>query len=123
MLAVVSKAVLKRGKLHEATKIFQALRIKVNEELENLDIAQKKAFDILATGGHLAIISFHSLEDRMVKIFMKSGNTEGKIEKDLYGKFETPFKIITKKPITPSEEEISSNTRARSAKLRVAERV
>ncbi|KKT41138.1 16S rRNA (cytosine(1402)-N(4))-methyltransferase [Candidatus Giovannonibacteria bacterium RIFCSPHIGHO2_02_43_13] len=111
LLAVVSKAVLKRGKLHEATKIFQALRIKVNEELENLDIAQKKAFDILATGGHLAIISFHSLEDRIVKNYFRELSKNGKAV------------ILTKKPVIARREEILQNPSARSAKLRVIEKI
>src|SRR3989344_5876728 len=103
LLAVVSKAVLKRGKLHEATKIFQALRIKVNEELEN--------FDILATGGHLAIISFHSLEDRIVKNYFRELSKNGKAV------------ILTKKPVIARREEILQNPSARSAKLRVIEKI
>lgn len=104
-------------------KIYQALRIEVNGEMRALECFLNDSKEILKPGGRLVVITYHSLEDRMVKVFMKTGNTEGKVEKDIYGRFETPFNIITKKAVIPSEEEISSNTRARSAKLRVAERV
>lgn len=101
-------------------KIYQALRIEVNSEMRALELFLEATKEVLKPGGRLVIITYHSLEDRMVKNFLRSGNTAGVIEKDLYGHFETPFTIITRKPITPEEEEIASNTRARSAKLRIA---
>lgn len=101
-------------------KLYQALRIEVNMEMQALEDFLSGALSILKPGGILSVITYHSLEDRMVKNFMKSGNTEGEIIKDFYGKIESPFEIITRKPIIPNEEEISRNTRSRSAKLRVA---
>ena len=101
-------------------KLYQALRIEVNMEMQALEDFLSGALSILKPGGLLSVITYHSLEDRMVKNFMKSGNTEGEIIKDFYGKIESPFEIITRKPIIPDEEEISRNTRSRSAKLRVA---
>lgn len=103
-------------------KVYQALRIEVNGEMRALELFLKGTLQVLNKGGRLVVITYHSLEDRMVKNFIKSGNTDGKIVKDIYGKYDSPFMQITRKPITPSEEEISMNTRARSAKLRVAER-
>lgn len=104
-------------------KIYQALRIEVNQEMRSLEKFLIGATRSLKSGGRLVIITYHSLEDRMVKNFLKSGNIEGEIKKDIFGKIETPFKLINKKPILPTEEEISSNTRARSAKLRIAEKL
>jgi 16S rRNA (cytosine1402-N4)-methyltransferase len=104
-------------------KVYQALRIEVNGEMRALELFLKGTLQVLNEGGRLVIITYHSLEDRMVKNFMKSGNTEGKIVKDIYGRFDSPFIQITRKPVTPPEEEIAVNARARSAKLRVAERV
>ncbi|OFY91085.1 MAG: 16S rRNA (cytosine(1402)-N(4))-methyltransferase [Bacteroidetes bacterium RIFOXYA12_FULL_40_10] len=101
-------------------KIYQALRIEVNSEMRALELFLEGTKEALKPGGRLVVITYHSLEDRMVKNFLRSGNTAGIIEKDLYGHFETPFTIITRKPIIPEEEEIASNTRARSAKLRIA---
>lgn len=103
-------------------KVYQALRIEVNGEMRALELFLKGTLQVLNKGGRLVVITYHSLEDRMVKNFIKSGNTDGKIVKDIYGRYDSPFMQITRKPITPSEEEISMNTRARSAKLRVAER-
>ncbi len=104
-------------------KIYQALRIEVNEEMRALELFLEGTTKILKPGGRLVVITYHSLEDRMVKNFMRSGNTTGRVEKDLYGRFETPFNVLTRKPVTPKEEEIAANTRARSAKLRVAEKI
>ncbi len=101
-------------------KLYQALRIEVNMEMQALEEFLKGALRILKPGGILSIITYHSIEDRMVKNFMKCGNIEGNVVKDFYGKIETPFEIITRKPIVPQEEEIGRNTRSRSAKLRVA---
>jgi len=104
-------------------QIFQALRIEVNQELEVLKDFLEASVDVLAEGGRLVIITYHSLEDRLVKNFLKAGNFEGKLEKDFYGNILSPFKLINRKVLTPSEEEIERNPRSRSAKLRIAERV
>lgn len=104
------------------SQIFQALRIEVNSELDVLRDFLSQTADALKPGGRLAIISYHSLEDRLVKNFMKSGNFDGNIEKDFYGNPLTPFKLITRKAIVPDEKEIAENPRARSAKLRIAEK-
>ena len=95
----------------------------VNDELGALRSLLEQSLQVLRPGGRLVVITYHSLEDRMVKNFIKTGNTEGTLEKDLYGHIKTPFKAVTRKPVVPSEEEIASNTRARSAKLRVAEKM
>ena len=101
-------------------KIFQALRIEVNGEMRDLEKFLSGAAASLRSGGRLAVITYHSLEDRMVKNFIRNGNIEGESRRDLWGRCDTPLKAWNKKPIEPTEEEISSNTRARSAKLRVA---
>ena len=103
-------------------RLFQALRIEVNDELGALRELLQAAVSLLAPGGRLVILTYHSLEDRLVKNFMRSGNTEGTIEKDFYGNPITPFKVI-EKGRTASAEEVARNPRARSAKLRVAEKV
>ena len=105
------------------TKLFQALRIELNGEMEALKMALEQSLKLLKPGGRLVVMSYHSLEDRIVKNFMRSGNTEGIIEKDFFGRASTPFKVITRKAIAPSNEEIETNPRSRSAKLRVAERI
>ncbi len=111
-----------RGKRNKFfAQVFQALRIEVNEELDALKEFLEQSPGVLKPGGRLVIISYHSLEDRLVKNFMKSGNFEGVIEKDFYGNKLVPFKSI-KKLIIPSEIEIKRNNRARSAKLRIAEK-
>ena len=102
---------------------FQALRIEVNEEMETLKEMLEQSLDILKAGGRLVVITYHSLEDRLVKNFLKTGNFEGKIEKDIFGNFETPFRIINNKVIVPSKEEEERNPRSRSAKLRIAEKI
>lgn len=105
------------------TKLFQALRIEVNGEMEALKMALEQSIKLLAPGGRLVVISYHSLEDRIVKNFMRSGNTEGLVEKDFFGRATTPLKVISKKAIIPSAEEVERNPRSRSAKLRVAEKI
>ena len=103
-------------------QVFQALRIEVNDEMEALKDFLKQTPEVLKPGGRLVVISYHSLEDRPVKNFMRSGNFEGNIKKDFYGNVVADFNVITRKPITPGEEEINRNSRARSAKLRIAEK-
>ncbi len=102
------------------TKLFQALRIEVNGEMEALKMALEQSLKVLRPGGRLVVISYHSLEDRLVKNFMKSGNFEGKVEKDFYGHSTTPFEIVTRKAQPPTAQEIERNPRSRSAKLRAA---
>jgi 16S rRNA (cytosine1402-N4)-methyltransferase len=112
-----------RGKRNKyLAQVFQAIRIEVNDEMGALEEFLEDCLDILKPGGKLVVISYHSLEDRPVKNFLKSGNFEGKQIKDFYGNIERPFKLITKKAMEPSEEEIKRNRRARSAKMRVAEK-
>ena len=100
--------------------VFQALRIEVNGEMRALEQFLHAALKVLRPGGRLAIITYHSLEDRLVKNFMKSGNFAGRVEKDFFGVSKTPIKLLGSKPITPSDEEVTRNPRSRSAKLRVA---
>jgi 16S rRNA (cytosine1402-N4)-methyltransferase len=104
-------------------KVFQALRIAVNREIDFLKEMLEQALEVLKSEGRLVVITYHSLEDRIVKNFMKTGNFEGKENKDFYGNPVTPFRLINKKGIIPGEEEISLNNRARSARLRIAEKI
>lgn len=101
-------------------KVYQALRIEVNQEMRSLEKFLEGATKALKSGGKLAVITYHSLEDRMVKNFIKSGNVDGEVEKDVFGRSVQPLEAVNRKPILPLEEEISENTRARSAKLRIA---
>jgi S-adenosyl-methyltransferase MraW len=104
-------------------KLFQALRIEVNHEMSALSDFLSGCKTILKSGGRLSVITYHSLEDRMVKNYIKTGNCNGEVSKDFYGKIETPFSIITRKPILPSNKEQEENSRSRSAKLRIAEKI
>ena len=114
---------LPRGRENKVlAQLFQALRIEVNHEMEALTSFLSQCADMLKPGGRLVVLSYHSLEDRLVKNFTRTGNAEGKEEKDFFGNLITPYIIVNRKPIVPSEEEIASNSRARSAKLRIAER-
>ena len=106
----------------EVTKVFQALRIEVNHEMEALKEMLQAATSLLAPEGRLVVITYHSLEDRIVKNMMKSGNAGGMIEQDFYGRVNTPLRPLSNKVITPSDEEMASNPRSRSAKLRIAEK-
>ena len=110
------------GAKKDLAKAFQALRIEVNDEMGALREMLLAAKELLKPGGRIAILTYHSLEDRMVKHFLRSGNLEGKIEKDFYGNILSPFKVL-EKGLTASEEEVERNPRARSAKLRVAEKI
>ena len=113
-----------RGKENQFfARIFQALRIEVNDELEVLKEFLKQCNEMLKPGGRLVVIAYHSLEDRLVKNFMKTGNFEGTLSKDFYGNIEHPLQQLTRKPLEPSEEEIEINNRSRSAKLRIAEKI
>ncbi len=115
---------LPRGRENKTlAMIFQALRIEVNGELEALRQMLTQAVEVLNPGGRLCVMSYHSLEDRIVKNFFKSGNFEGKIEKDFFGNPQVELKLVSRKPITASEEELMENNRSRSAKLRVAEKM
>ena len=106
----------------ELAKVFQALRIEVNQEMEALKEMLYAAANALKPGGRLVVITYHSLEDRMVKNIMKTGNIEGKAEKDFYGNIQSPFRLVNNKVIVPSDDEINTNPRSRSAKLRIAEK-
>lgn len=106
----------------ELAKVFQALRIEVNQEMEALKEMLYAATEALKPGGRLVIITYHSLEDRMVKNLIKTGNVEGKMEQDFFGNIQTPFRAVNNKVIVPSDEEINQNPRSRSAKLRIAEK-
>lgn len=103
-------------------QVFQALRIEVNAELKVIEDLLEQSLEVIKKGGRFAVITYHSLEDRLVKNFFKTGNVQGKLEKDFYGNVLRPFEPVNRKPIIPSEKEIGDNNRARSAKLRVAER-
>ncbi len=106
----------------ELAKVFQALRIEVNQEMEALKEMLYAAIQALKPGGRMVVITYHSLEDRLVKNIMKTGNVEGKAEKDFFGNIQTPFRLVNNKVIVPTQEEIERNPRSRSAKLRIAEK-
>ena len=106
----------------ELAKVFQALRIEVNHEMEALKEMLYEATDLLKPGGRLVVITYHSLEDRMVKNLIKAGNIEGKVEQDFYGNVQSPFRAVNNKVIVPTDEEVNQNLRSRSAKLRIAEK-
>ena len=114
---------LPKGAEHKVlAKLYQALRIEVNQEMRSLEKFLDGAARSLKPGGRLVVITYHSLEDRMVKNFIKTGNVDGVVRQDLYGRAHTPLEAVNRKPIVPEESEIAGNTRARSAKLRIAER-
>lgn len=106
----------------QLAQVFQALRIEVNEELEVLESLIEQSVEVLKPGGRLVVISYHSLEDRLVKNYIRDGKFEGEAEKDFFGNKLVPFEQVSRKPITPTDEELSRNNRARSAKLRIAQR-
>ncbi len=119
---VVRSAVPTRDEVKTLARVFQALRIAVNEELEALEAALRAGVEVLRAGGRMAVISYHSLEDRRVKRFFKYGNFDNKPVRDLYGNLLTPWKRVVKGPVRASEAEVEANPRARSARLRIAER-
>lgn len=120
LVAAVAPCTPKKNESKFLTKLFQALRIEVNGEMEALKMALEQSLKMLRPGGRLVVISYHSLEDRLVKNFMKSGNFEGVIEKDFFGRASTPFELVTRKAVVPSDEELNRNPRSRSARLRAA---
>ena len=119
-MAAVAPCTPKKEEAKFLTKLFQALRIEVNGEMEALQMALEQSLKVLRPGGRLVVISYHSLEDRLVKNFLRSGNFDGRVEKDFFGCAESPFTLVTRKAVTPSPEELARNPRSRSAKLRAA---
>ncbi|MEG2218020.1 MAG: 16S rRNA (cytosine(1402)-N(4))-methyltransferase RsmH [Muribaculaceae bacterium] len=123
LLSVVRPLMKPMQEKKELAQVFQALRIEVNKEIDVLQKLLIQSLKVLKPGGRIAVLTYHSLEDRLVKNFFKSGNIEGKVDKDFYGRIETPFRLVNNKVIAPSDEEIGINPRSRSAKLRIAERI
>lgn len=122
-LEVIKPFINKKQEKKELAQVFQALRIEVNQEMQALRQMLTQALHELKPGGRLVVLTYHSLEDRLVKNFMKTGNFEGKAEKDFFGKVQTPFRLVNNKVIIASDEEVERNPRARSAKLRIAEKL
>ncbi|MEQ8523652.1 MAG: 16S rRNA (cytosine(1402)-N(4))-methyltransferase RsmH [Gracilimonas sp.] len=120
---VVSSVVNKRFEVKSLARVFQGIRIEVNRELDMLKRVMEESLEVLKPGGRIVAISYHSLEDRIVKRFFKAGNFEGKVEKDFYGNPISPIKPVNKQVITPNKEEVSVNPASRSAKLRIAEKI
>lgn len=123
LMEATDKLFLREREKKEQTKMFQALRIEVNHEMEALRDMLLGATKILGKGGRLSVITYHSLEDRIVKNVMRAGNVEGRIKQDFFGRAECPFQLVNNKVITPSNEELERNPRSRSAKLRIAEKI
>ena len=123
LLKVVQPLMPHNREKKDLARVFQALRIEINHEMDALKEMLLAASEVLAEGGRLSVITYHSLEDRIVKNVMKAGNVEGKIEQDVYGRISTPFRSVNSKVIVPSDQEQQTNPRSRSAKLRGAERV
>jgi 16S rRNA (cytosine1402-N4)-methyltransferase len=119
----ITEVVNPKFEVKSLARVFQAIRIEVNQELEVLKDVLKQSLEVLQEGGRLVVMSYHSLEDRLVKRFLKAGNFEGKVEKDFYGNNLSPFRLINKQVIIPSEQEVANNPAARSAKLRIAEKI
>ena len=122
-LEIIHPFINRKQEKKELAQLFQALRIEVNHEMDSLRKMLTQAAELLKPGGRIAILTYHSLEDRLVKNFFKTGNFEGKAEKDFFGRINTPFKPINNKVIAPSDAEIERNPRSRSAKLRIAEKI
>ena len=123
LMSATEKLFQREREKKEMAKMFQALRIEVNHEMDALKEMLNGAKDLLGEGGRLSVITYHSLEDRIVKNMMKAGNVEGKIKQDFFGRIEAPFRRINNKVIVPSDEEQQQNPRSRSAKLRIAEKI
>lgn len=123
LLAIIKPMINPRQEKKELAQLFQALRIEVNNEIEVLQAFLEQSLKVLKPGGRLVVITYHSLEDRLVKNFMKSGNVKGQVDKDFYGRNLSPFKLLTSKPIVPGDDEVQRNPRSRSAKLRVAQKL
>ena len=123
LMKTIEKLFQREREKKETAKLFQALRIEVNHEMDALKDMLNGAKEVLCKGGRLSVITYHSLEDRIVKNVMKAGNAEGKMKQDFFGRTEAPFRLVNNKVITPSEEEQERNPRSRSAKLRIAEKV
>lgn len=122
LIEVIGPMIPKDREKKELAKVFQAIRIEVNHEMDALREMLKGAADVLGEGGRLSIITYHSLEDRIVKNVMKTGNAEGKVSQDFFGRIQSPFMLVNNKVTIPSEEEQQQNPRSRSAKLRIAEK-
>lgn len=122
LVEIIGPYIKRSQEKKELAQVFQALRIEVNHEIDALKRLLEQSLEVLKPGGRLVVITYHSLEDRLVKNFMRSGNLEGKIEKDFYGRVSTPWKLINNKVIIASNEEVERNPRSRSAKLRIAEK-
>lgn len=122
LLDAVQKCFPREREKKDITRLFQALRIEVNHEMDALRDMLNAASEVLKPGGRLVVITYHSLEDRMVKNIMKTGNVEGKQQQDFFGRVETPYRLVNSKPIVPDNNEQTINPRSRSAKLRIAER-
>lgn len=123
LMNVTEKLFQREREKKEMAKMFQALRIEVNHEMDALKEMLNGAKDMLCEGGRLSVITYHSLEDRIVKNMMKAGNVEGKINQDFFGRIEAPFRLVNNKVIVPTDEEQQKNPRSRSAKLRIAEKI
>jgi len=123
LLELTEKLFAREREKKEETKLFQALRIEVNHEMDALREMLKGACQLLKPGGRLSVITYHSLEDRIVKNVMRAGNAEGKVEQDFFGKTKSPLHLINNRVIVPSAEELERNPRSRSAKLRIAEKI
>lgn len=123
LVEVVSPYIDKRQEKKELALLFQALRIEVNQEMEALRRMLLSACELVRPGGRIAILTYHSLEDRLVKNFFKTGNFEGRVEKDFFGRIESPLRPVNNKVIVPDDDEVIRNPRARSAKLRIAEKL
>ena len=123
LVDVVEPFVGKDKQKKDMARLFQALRIEVNHEMDALKEMLQQSLEKLSVGGRLVVLTYHSLEDRLVKNFMKAGNFDGKVEQDFYGNRLSPFKLVNNKVIVASEEEVEANPRSRSAKLRIAEKI
>ena len=123
LLTIVKGFINPKQEKKELAQIFQALRIEVNDEMASLKSMLKQSTELLKAGGRIVILTYHSLEDRIVKDYFKYGNFEGKAEKDFFGRLTAPLKLVNNKVIVPTEDEIERNPRSRSAKLRIAEKI